>query len=535
MHRAPRLAGLNAERDRIIDEVTSRVVSARVRKSRAGGDASLEYALNEAAYHEILRLEKDPSAAAKRRALAWHKLSNRLARMTEATARESLTDLVRELACDVAGNFNHRVYRVANDVLPPALSLLFSPLGSLRGGLSALEGMRSRIVTVGPLAAIRAAAERGTLIVTPTHSSNLDSVVLGFGLSRSGLPPVTYGAGKNLFSNPFLGFFMHNLGAYRVDRRLKFGLYKDVLKEYSTVLLERGYHSLFFPGGTRCRSNQVERHLKLGLLGTGLAALENGLRSGQAVRPIYVVPVTINYRLVLEAETLIDDHLAEIGKSRYIIEDDEASRLGRIVEFSRKIIAHEGAVVLRLGQPMDVFGNLTDDDGASIDHRGRPVDPATYLRGADGTIARDPQRDTEYTRILGRALGAAYLRQTVLMSPHLLARAMFEAICDQAGTRDIYRLLRMPESGTHVPFASVLSGIDGVRRAVAENPAWGELSDSVRGAAAEDVADDAIRALSTYHTREIVRRRGRDLTCPDLKLLFYYQNRTDHIPAEALA
>ena len=68
-----------------------------------------------------------------------------------------------------------------------------------------------------------------------------------------GLPPTTYGAGKNLFSNPFISFFMRNLGAYRVDRRLRFELYKDVLKEYSTVLLEHGYHSLFFPGGTRCR------------------------------------------------------------------------------------------------------------------------------------------------------------------------------------------------------------------------------------------------------------------------------------------
>ena len=73
----------------------------------------------------------------------------------------------------------------------------------------------------------------------------------GFGLMRAGLPPTTYGAGKNLFTNPFISFFMRNLGAYRVDRRLRFELYKDVLKEYSTVLLEHGYHSLFFPGGTR--------------------------------------------------------------------------------------------------------------------------------------------------------------------------------------------------------------------------------------------------------------------------------------------
>src|SRR5438445_544979 len=127
----------------------------------------------------------------------------------------------------------------------------------------------------GEIDVARACAERGTIVVTPTHSSNMDSPAIGLGLVRAHLPPCTYGAGKNLFTNPFISFFMRNLGAYRVDRRLRFELYNDVLKEYSTVLLERGYHSLFFPGGTRCRSNIVEKSLKLGLLGTTVTAYKN--------------------------------------------------------------------------------------------------------------------------------------------------------------------------------------------------------------------------------------------------------------------
>ncbi len=55
----------------------------------------------------------------------------------------------------------------------------------------------------------------------PTHASNLDSLALGYALQRDELPPVVYGAGKNLFTNPIISFFMHNLGAYRVDRRVK--------------------------------------------------------------------------------------------------------------------------------------------------------------------------------------------------------------------------------------------------------------------------------------------------------------------------
>src|SRR4051794_22648149 len=268
---------------------------------------------------------------------------------------------------------------------------------------------------------------------------------------RAGLPPTTYGAGKNLFTNPFISFFMRNLGAYRVDRRLKFELYKDVLKEYSTVLLEHGYHSLFFPGGTRCRSNIIEKNLKLGLLGTTVTAYKNSVRDGAPHKRLYIVPVTINYRLVLEAETLIDDYLAETGKSRYIITDDEFSRVGRLLEFFRKILVHEGSVVVRFGRPLDPFGNEITDEGESIDRAGRAVDPASFVRGADGEVSDDDQRDPEYPRALGRRLAAASPRLTVFHSTSLVARVLYDAIAQHAGTRDIYRLLRAPQGHLEVP------------------------------------------------------------------------------------
>jgi len=37
-----------------------------------------------------------------------------------------------------------------------------------------------------------------------------------------------------------LSYFMHNLGAYRIDRRIRARVYKQVLKTYHTVVLERG-------------------------------------------------------------------------------------------------------------------------------------------------------------------------------------------------------------------------------------------------------------------------------------------------------
>ena len=521
-----RLVRFNGERDAILEVVERRVTGNYLAAAERSPDASLEYVLNDVAYAEIQRNE---ASGGKKSLGRWRDLAGRLGRMSEAEKREELEKLVAHYARDIVGNFNPRVYRFANDILPPVMSVLFSPVSSLREGLAAFESMSRRIQIEGELEAVRTACDRGTLVVTPTHSSNMDSIVLGFALRVAQLPPVTYGAGKNLFSNPFISYFMHNLGAYRVDRRLKFALYKDVLKEYSTALLERGFHSLFFPGGTRCRSNVVESHLKLGLLGTGLAAYRNNLMNGSPHRRIYVVPATINYRLVLEAETLVEDYLAETGKSRYIIEDDEFSRLGRIVEFVRKILVHEGSVVVRFGRPLDPFGNQVDDRGESVDERGRAIDPATYLEGEGGAVTLDHQREAVYTRQLGSRIAREFRHHTVFLSTHLLCRAVYDAVVERTRTADVYRLLRLPTSAVSVPREEVWAGIERLRAEVAARPELGRVDDRVRAMQAREVMEDALAALSSYHTRPVVQLAGERVQIGAMKLLYYYRNRTAHV------
>jgi len=530
-----RLERFNEDRDRILGEVQRRVIDRLCADAAAGGEASLEYVLNDVCYAEIRRLESSGGRANRARLATWRDLAGRLLEMSDADKRAELGRLVEYYCRDVVGNFNPRVYRFASEILPPALGFLFSPIGSFREGLAAMRELDDRVSVEGELDVARACAERGTMVVTPTHSSNMDSVVIGFALMRAHLPPVTYGAGKNLFTNPFISFFMRNLGAYRVDRRLRFSLYKEVLKEYSTVLLENGYHSLFFPGGTRCRSNVIESHLKLGLLGTTVTAYKNNVRAGAPQRRLYILPCTINYRLVLEAQTLIDDYLAETGKSRYIITDDEFSRLGRIVEFVRKTLVHSGSVVIRFGRPLDPFGNDVTDDGASLDRAGRVIDPSSYVRGADGEVTDDDQRDAEYTRMLGTRLADIYPRETVFHATHLAARVLFDRIKAAAGTADIYRLLRAPSSHRAAPAAELVAGIDALARRLAADPALGRLHGQLAGKDGAAILDEAIAALRAYHTHPVVQRHGDDVTAADLKLLYYYQNRTSHVPAAPAA
>ena len=504
----------NRARSAIVDEVVARV---------CGSVRDPLFVLNDAAYHETHRLGSRGGAEL----AEWRHLAGALGRMSEADQRRKLEELARKYAWDVAGNFDPRVYKFASKAIAPLIGVLLAPRTTLRGlhhsfDLTSLDG---RIDVQGPREHIRRLTEIGTVIHVPTHLSNLDSVVFGFALERAGLPPATYGAGKNLFTNPILSFFMHNLGAYRVDRRLKHSLYKDVLKAYSCVLIERGFHSLFFPGGTRSRSGGIERKLKLGLAGTGLEAFTRSAVRGKT-QPVFFVPATINYLLTLEAETLIDDFLTEEGKARYIIEDDESAKVSRIAAFLNKLLGLDAACVVRFSQPLDCFGNPVDEDGVSRDRRGRAIDPVSYVLDREDAPRRDPAREAQYTRELGEVICAAYKRDTVVMATHLAAAAAFDHLRRAVGNADLFALLRHTDD-VSVPRARLAADLDILLDRARSMEATGELvlAHGLKRADGSLVLDQALRAFAGYHTNEVLAPRGADLVLRDTRLLFYYQNR----------
>jgi glycerol-3-phosphate O-acyltransferase len=514
-----RIFHLNEERPEIVQEVIRRELAA---KSRT--DEAVELIVNDTAFHEIARYEGNPKYEQKLQ--EWKDIYRTLGRREPAEKEQILKGLVTRYAGDIVGNFNPKVYRFATRVVPRGLTMLFKGQGAAT--------LEDRITLQGYTEQLKSLATLGTVILVPTHQSNLDSIVVGWALDQMGLPPFTYGAGKNLFSNPLLSFFMQNLGAYKVDRRLKDKLYKDTLKTYSTVILEKGYHSLFFPGGTRSRSGAVERKLKLGLMGTGLAAYINNLRANSPKPNIYVVPLTINYPLVLEGATQIDDYLKIAGKSRYIIEDDESSKLGRIIHYTKEVLGFDGRMFLQVGQPMDVFGNRVDGDGVSLDMRGRPIDLRKYVE-INGEPAHDAQRDAEYTRELGKAIGDAFSRNTVVLSTHIAAFVAFELLKAAHPGLDIYHLIRLP-GDTSLPLAAIYEGIQRLRDRLIDEVAAGRilLSPTVQTESIEHILRTARRYFAMYHEKPIASLEGESVRLNDVKLLYYYHNRLSGYGLERL-
>jgi glycerol-3-phosphate O-acyltransferase len=514
----PPIFAFNRQRESLVEEVVARVCA---------GVRDPLLVLSEAAFLEVRRQQVSGSDDVVPLG-QWRSLARSLGRMSTGEIRAQLESIVRRYAGDVAGNFDPRVYKFASRAAAPLIGMMMSPMQTLRhlGGALDLRALDGRVIIEGPIGSIRTLAEKGTIVFVPTHLSNLDSVVFGFALERAGLPPATYGAGKNLFTNPLLSFFMHNLGAYRVDRRLKHGLYKEVLKTYSCVLIEHGYHSLFFPGGTRSRSGALEKRLKLGLAGTGIEAMARTAASGQP-RKVFFVPATINYLLTLEAETLVDDFLSEEGKHRYIIEDDESTRPGRIAAFMRKLLGLDAGCVIRFGRPLDCLGNRVDDDAVSHDARGHAVDPISYVTDADGKVGPDASRDAQYTRELGEAIVAAFRRDTVAMATHLVASCAFEKLREGIGRRaDIFAMLRQQDDVV-VSRAELADRVERLRdRARDLEAAEGiVLGPRLARASGRDILDEALRAFSGYHTSPVLEPRGDSLLLVDTRLIFYYQNR----------
>ncbi len=182
----------NDERSFIVEEVVGRV-------SRGVADPLL--LLNDAAYHKIRRLEARPGGE-RAEYERFRDIARTVGRMGDGDRRRKVEELVRHYAHDIAGNFDPRVYGLSTRILPRALALLLSPK-DFSDGFATAGRLQKYLITQGPVDLIRSLSKRGTLVFVPTHLSNLDSVVFGFGLDRESLPPVSYGAGKTPFTNPF--------------------------------------------------------------------------------------------------------------------------------------------------------------------------------------------------------------------------------------------------------------------------------------------------------------------------------------------
>src|SRR5690606_17410690 len=180
----PRAVMLSAhEVAKVVSEVTGRIIERVGARSRQPGGRSLAEVINETLWWEQERLSKadasDEEAQADKQ--FYSHIRRQLPRVSEAEQARLLERVVHRHADEIAGNFDPTVYKLATRLGPPMLSALLTGLSPRRllGGQS-IPRLDQHVIIEGEVATLARLRERGTLIVTPTHSSNLDSLLIGF-------------------------------------------------------------------------------------------------------------------------------------------------------------------------------------------------------------------------------------------------------------------------------------------------------------------------------------------------------------------
>lgn len=440
-----------------------------------------------------------------------------------------LRDIVTRYTYEISGKFDPGAYRFATTVVPHGFARLLN--ASVRKNpiriLKKRYSLYDKIHFTGPLELIRELSKKGTFVMVPTHFSNLDSLLMGWGINELGLPPFLYGAGFNLFNIRILAYFMNRLGAYKVDRRKKNKIYLETLKMFSRLALHHGAHTLFFPGGTRSRSGSLETSLKLGLLGTAVDAQRINLeRNGKDARKVFILPVVINYHFVLESPVLIADYLKRTGKEKYIAETDSMSTSYKLISLLLKFFTISSEIELSFGHPIDLFGNYVSKTGASLDKNKEEIDISKYFI-SDGQIKEDRQRDAEYTRLLSDRIVEEFRKVAVVFSSHLLAFTAFEMILAANPKSDVYEVLRIPEKEIEIPFSDFKSEVERILKILRVKEKSGELNlaGHLSGSLDEIIAH-GLKHVGRYNSkRPLKKNRKGFIITQSLENLYYYHNR----------
>lgn len=529
---------LSRERESFVKELIALSI-ANIREELGSGSNALRDELARTLYSERIRVTQTPwKADPIDEKEFWSRVKRDMVQIAadhdspqSERHAELLERIVTRYAEEIAGVFDPAAYNFAKGFTTTLFARLLN--ASQGKGIERFYRMRSnlhdKIHLVGQIDHIRELARKGTVVMVPTHFSNLDSMLIGWAIQSIGLPPFLYGAGLNLFGIKIMAWFMSRLGAYKVDRRKKNLLYLETLKAYSTLSLRRGCNGLFFPGGTRSRSGMLEKRLKLGLLSTAMEAQRlNFLHDGAQARKVFVVPVTINYNFVLEAQSLIDQHLKQSGQEQYYVENDDFSTTMKIAKFIYNFFNASSEIAVRFGRPMDLFGNRVDSEGHSLDPQGRTVDISRYFY-SNGEITRDLQRDGEYTKMLGDRVVKAYHTEAVVMCSHVMAFVAFNLIQRKFRRMDLFGLMRLPSEDLVIPQEQLHQAVETlvpVLRAMRQNKQL-KLEKALKKGSVDEIIAKGLENIGVYHAKmPLMRNAEGDYITEDIKLLFFYHNRT---------
>lgn len=531
---------LSKDRNEFIREIDEFTYNRLVRRHKK----DLADVLVKTIYQERIRIKEDPwKVDPPNERSFWNRISKRLIKKsldrqdTEAVqvAEEILQKIIHRYSEEIVGTFQIPTFRFAQRFLTAFFNRLFNAAvgKNLRAIFRGRRHLYERLNVVGDVETVRELFKHGTVVILPTHSSNLDSILVGYAMDQiMGLPSFSYGAGLNLYNFGPAAYFMNRLGAYRVDRRKKNPIYLETLKTMSNLSIQRGVNSLFFPGGTRSRSGELETELKMGLIGTAVEAqramCQTAAKAGHPDTPkkVFIVPMVLCYNFVLEAPFLIEQHLRRTGKENYIRLKDEGTSVRAWLRFVWRFFSTTSDITLSVGRPMDIMGNFVDAGGRSFDRFGNQLNISDYFT-LNNEITADRQREEEYTKLLAERIVARYHIENVILGSHLVAYAVFELLLHENPKLDLFGILRLPPDEYLFPFRAVEDVVEQIQAKLFEWEQQGNirLAPETRRSAA-DIVRDGVKNLGIFHAeRPLGFSKTGDILSSNFRVLYFYHNR----------
>lgn len=210
-------------------------------------------------------------------------------------------------------------------------------------------------------AALAQVPQDATLIFVINHRSNMDYVLVTW-LAAS-QTTLSYAVGEWARVWPLSGL-IRAMGAYFIRRRNLNPLYRKVMERYVQTATQEGVTQAMFPEGRLSLDGRTAAP-KLGLL----SYILSGARTGG--RPVFFVPVGLNYDRVLEDRLLV--RAGESGVRRF------RAGLGRIMLYVAHMLWRKlwgkwdgfGQAAVRFGEPVDLAGLLREDPELTPEELGR--------------------------------------------------------------------------------------------------------------------------------------------------------------------
>ncbi|MEP2025151.1 MAG: 1-acyl-sn-glycerol-3-phosphate acyltransferase [Reichenbachiella sp.] len=462
----------------------------------------------------------------------WEEIQNTLKPSVEKNEFEKnainealLRKIIEKYVNEISTNFILFRYHVARIIMTSVLSVLLNSFGIYRL-LSLLQNKFSinrKIQIKGSVEQLRQLTKIGTIVLVPTHLSHLDSSLFVWALHRIGLPPFLYGAGLNLFNNKIFTYFKDTVGIYKVDRRKKNRIYLECLKSFSSLALQKDCHSLFFPGGTRSRSGEVEQELKLGLIKATIEAQRKKFLSTNSIvnDKIFVIPVALNYNFVLDAPELIDDFLK--SKKIEIKKPTRFSNTKKTYKLINDFFTKKSSIIINIGNAIDVFGNEVNTKGDSLDNNGIQID-------VDKLLLADEKQFNKYKQesaiLLTQKIIQSFFQNTIILASHLVAFAAFKLLEKQNPMESLSEILNLSEEKATISVTQLQNEIDFQLNEIVK---IGEilLDESLVDSNTNiDIIKTGIQNLGFYHYHPPLKLEGiGKIKVSNSSLLYYYHNK----------